>query len=135
MELIDLYDFAEHNHIAVDCLELEHEACLSIMSGEGRCYIVIDPFKISSTADETYKLAHDLGHCALGAFYNLHSPCDLVGRHEHRADVWAIKKLLPKEELKLAINHGYSEIYDLAEHFNLPENLVRKALEYYQMVS
>jgi len=40
---------------------------------------------------ELYQLAHELGHCECGAFYNRYSPFDLVGKHERRADCWAKK--------------------------------------------
>ena len=56
---------------------------------------------------------------------------DERGRREQRADRWAIKKLLPFEEMKAAITQGNTEIYELADYFTLPEDLIRQAIDYY----
>lgn len=135
MELELLYDFAVLQNIGVRRFALEKAASISYMDEDGDCYIAMDPHKIKTTADEKYKLAHDLGHCMRGAFYNRYSKLDIIGRHERRATVWAIKKLLPREELITAIKGGHGEFYDLAEYFDLPEELVREACAYYQLVS
>ncbi|MCI7650223.1 MAG: hypothetical protein SO436_09695 [Oscillospiraceae bacterium] len=55
-------------------------------------------------------MAHELGHCITGSFYNVYAVCDLRAKHERRADKWAIKKLVPRDKLKNAINSGFSEV-------------------------
>lgn len=129
--LLRLYLLAEANRIPVACLRLDHTDCLSIQDKAGNCYIAMDPMRLANAADETYKLAHDLGHCMTGAFYSLYSPCDVIGRSERRADVWAIKTLLPREALETAVARGYREPYQLAEHLDLPQEFVEKACAYY----
>ena len=64
-------------------------------------------------------------------FYNEYSAFDIRAKHEHRADVWAIKKLVPKDELIAAINSGCVNRYELSEYFELPESFIQKALDYY----
>lgn len=103
---------------------------MSICDGDF-CAIAIDPFRLDSEADERYKMAHELGHCETGSFYNEYAACDLRAKHELRADRWAIKKLLPKEELYAALHRGLAR-WEIAEEFIVPEELVEKALEYYQ---
>ena len=37
------------------------------------------------------KLAHELGHCCTGSFYNQWATADCRRRHENVADKWAIQ--------------------------------------------
>ena len=98
--------------------------------GQGKCFVAIDPFKIENTADEKVKLAHELGHCETGAFYNEYSKFDIRAKHERRADKWAIKKLVPEDELKEACTFCNNR-YELAEHFGVTEDFMQKVLDYY----
>ncbi len=130
VELDDLYDYADEHDISVDLFSMNYAESLSEPIGNGA--IAIDPFKIKSSADEKVKLAHELGHCEVGAFYNRYSPYDLVERHERRADKWAIKRLIPKLELDSAVAAGRSGVWELAELFNVTEDFMRKAIAFYQ---
>ena len=130
--LLRLYGVAEQAKIVVDRFDLPQNASLSVMDDSGRCYIAIDPVAVADTADETCKLAHELGHCMTGSFHTRSSPCDLVARHEVRADRWAIRWLLPRHQLEQAFRLGIVEPWQLAEHFSLPEAFIRKAIEYYR---
>ena len=67
-----------------------------------------------------------------GSFYNVYSPCDSRQRHENRADRWAIKKLITEDELERAVKKGYTELWELAEFFNVTEDLMRKAVSLYK---
>lgn len=129
-DLLSLYRLAESEDITVDCFELNTREALSLVS-DGKCYIAIDPFQLQSESDELIKLAHEMGHCLTGSFYNQWSPLDLRRKHERRADIWAIKKVLPKEDLYQMFRRGVTEPWELAEELQLPESFVRKALAYY----
>lgn len=131
MTVVELYALADQMRVEVDAFELGSREALSVMDDD-QCYIAIDPFKLASNADEKTKLAHELGHCATGAFYNQYSPYDLRARHERRADKWAIKKLIPKDELDAAVADGRTDIWELAEWFGVTENFMRKAVCWYQ---
>ncbi len=96
----------------------------------GGC-IVLNPEQIPDAASEKTILAHELGHLQTGSFPSA-SPADLDGRHEERANRWAIRTLLPADELCAALEGGMVELYQLAEHFGVTEELVLKAVEYYQ---
>ena len=76
-------------------------------------------------------MGHELGHCITGSFYNIHTAVDCRQRHENRADKWAIHTLIPVDALDDAIAHGCTEIWDLAEHFGVTEDFMRKAVCYY----
>ena len=133
MQLDDLYEYADEHDIPIIPFEMPESECMSVMV-DGDCYIGIDPTKLDSTADETVKLAHDLGHCETGSFYYGYSPLQLRCQCEHKADVWAIKKLIPKDELIEAFKSGIVEKWDLAEYFNVTEDFVLKAVEYYDII-
>ncbi|MCD8322375.1 MAG: hypothetical protein LUC89_05765 [Oscillospiraceae bacterium] len=66
------------------------------------------------------------------SFYNCYSSYDLRQRHENRADKWAIKKLIPKDELEEIVAEGVTEPWELAEHFGVTEDFIRKAVRWYQ---
>ncbi len=129
--LHEIYHIADQKNIVVDCFALSSRESLSIMDEDSACYIAIDPAKITSEADERTKISHELGHCITGAFYNQYSNYDCRQRHENRADKWAAKKLIPVDELDAAVANGYTELWELAEHFGVTEQFMRKAVCYY----
>jgi Zn-dependent peptidase ImmA (M78 family) len=96
-------------------------------------HIGIDTDKIDSTIEEKICLAHEIGHCMTGSFYNIYTPLDNRQKHEIRADRWAIKKLIPKNELDEAVHCGIIELWDLAEYFEVPESFMVKAIEFYKI--
>lgn len=129
--LISLYEYAENRHIDVDWCSMLKSPSLSVLLPDGSCAIAIDPWKMDNVEMETACMAHELGHCECGAFYNRYAVCDIVQMHENRADKWAIKKLISKDELDQAIAEGCETIWDLAEHFGVTEDFMRKAVCWY----
>ena len=129
--LISLYEYAENRGIDVDWCTMFRVESLSVKLEDGSCAIAIDPFKIHSNADEISKLAHELGHCETDSFYSQYAPLDERGRNETRAAHWAIKKLLPFDEMMAAMEAGCTELYQLAEYFEVPEGLIQQAVDYY----
>ncbi len=130
-ELGDLYGLAEENNISVDCFELRKRESLSIMEPDGQCYIAIDPGKIKDERDERSKLAHELGHCLTGSFYNQYAAIDSRQRHENKADKWAAQNLVTEDQLDEAVASGHTEIWDLADVFGLDISLMRKVVCWY----
>lgn len=129
--LQELYRIAEERNIAVDHFSLKKREALAMMDEDGDCFVAIDPTKVTSEADERNKLGHEMGHCCTGSFYNEHSNYDCRQRHENRADKWAIQQLITVDDLDKAIAAGYTEMWDLAEYFEVSEDFVRKAVCYY----
>lgn len=128
MRLDELYEIAEDEDIDIYATNLPLNESISIMDDDLNCYIGIDYDFIENSADEKRKLAHELGHCIKGAFYNRYSKLDLISKHEYSADKWACEVLLPKDEMQEAFENGYVEVWQLAEYFDVSENLVKKAL-------
>ena len=129
--LQECYHIAKQENIAVDHFPLSKRAALSVMDEDGVCFIAIDPTKIASNTEERVILSHELGHCITGSFYNQYSNYDCRQRHENRADKWAVKKLIPVDELEDAVTAGYTELWELAERFDVTEDFIRKAVCYY----
>lgn len=131
MTITELYDIAEQDGIDVYSFQMNECESMSLLQN-GDCYIAIDPFKLHSDTDEKEKLAHELGHCETGAFYNEYAKCDIREKHERRANIWAIKKLVPKDKLIKAIQSGFGENrWELSEYFGVTEDLMQFALYYY----
>lgn len=126
--VLSLYQCAEKQNIEVLSFSLPETSSMSIMTDNGSCYIGIDDSKRSDEATERVHLAHELGHCVTGAFYNRHSTADLRQKQENRADKWAIRKLIPIKKLDAAVADGHTELWDLAEYFGVTEDYMRKAV-------
>lgn len=107
---------------------MERAESLSLPLPDGRCAIAIDPGKIVSEEDEKEKLLHELGHCERGAFYNQYAACDVRRKHENQADKWAVQHVLSAADLDEAVAGGYTEMWELAEHFGVTEEFMRKAV-------
>ena len=74
---------------------------------------------------------HELGHLATGALHKVDSPYELVERSESRAVSWSAQTFLTEEHFRQAFRQGYTEPWQLAEYFDLPEADVRAALAYW----
>ncbi len=123
-----LYTQAQEQNITVDRLPLTKREALSLMEPDGSCFICLDPQKLRSQAEERTKLGHELGHCFTGSFYNRYAAIDCRQKHENRADRWEIQRLIPVEELDSAVASGCTELWELAEHFGVTEEFMRKAV-------
>ena len=129
--LQEIYHIAKKKNIIVDRFALRKREALSLMEENGDCFIAIDPDKIANETEERTKLSHEIGHCSTGAFYNQYSNYDCRQRHENKADKWAVKYLIPVEDLDTAVANGCTEIWELAEHFGVTEQFMQKAVCYY----
>ena len=130
-ELTDLYRKAEQLNIPIYHLPLPKTGSVSIMDETGRCSIGMDLPRRRSQTEQRVRLAHELGHCVTGSFYNRFSGCDERRRHENRADKYAIEELIPVAELDEAVAEGCTEQWELAERFGVDEDFLRKALCWY----
>ena len=93
--------------------------------------VFLDKEKSKTHAEEKSALLHESGHYATGATHAVYSKLDLVEQHEYKADKWAVQHALTEDELDEAVAEGYTEIWDLAEHFNVTEDFMRKVICWY----
>ncbi len=129
-----LYEIAANSGVQIVCFDLPNACSVSVMTGSGNCYIGIDPFQIDTEKQERVHLAHELGHCVTGSFYNMYSDFDVRERHETRADRRAAAWLVPVEELKFALSHGITEAWSLAEYFSVTEEFIQKTIYNYRIM-
>ena len=125
---LELYRYAEQQDIDVDWVSMELATSLSVPLPGGQYAIAINPWKMDSLAMETVCLAHELGHCETGSFYNPYAVCDVRRKHENRADKWAIRRLVPRAEYAAALAYGFTDIHALAERFGVTPEFMKKAV-------
>nr|DAN81416.1 MAG TPA: IrrE protein [Caudoviricetes sp.] len=129
-DLLGLYAYAERRNIDVDWIPMRRATSLSVPLGDGYA-IALDPWKLGTIAQETVCLAHELGHCETGSFYNQYAALDVRQRHENRADKWAIRRLVPEDDLDAAMADGCDTIPALADRFGVTEPFMAKAVCWY----
>lgn len=131
MSLNELYEIAEKSNIRVDEFRLSQDTKSLAVYIDGKYAVALDVSKLKTNADIVAALAHELGHCKTHSFYNINNILDVRTKHEYNADKWACENLLPKDEMLEAFHQGYVEVWQLAEYFEVSENLVKKALWIY----
>lgn len=93
--------------------------------------IFLDKRKLRTSSEEKCALLHESGHYSTGTTHEIYSPLDLIEKHEYKADKWAVERALSEDELDKAIAEGYTEMWDLAEHFGVTEDFMRKVVCWY----
>ena len=131
MEIQNLYALARQQNIEVFPFPLPQTGSMSIMEDSGACCIAMDDAVLDGAVRERVHLSHELGHCITGSFYNRYAAVDCRQRHENRANKWAIEALIPVDALDEAIADGCTEVWELADRFQVTEDFIRKAVCYY----
>lgn len=121
---------AEEAGITVLYCDIPCNKSISIEDDHGD-FVLMDYSLSCSDVSGRVHLAHEIGHSMTGAFYNPYAACDIRKKHENRADKWAIKQLIPREAFQFALDRGISELWELAEYFNVTEDFMKKAACYY----
>lgn len=130
MELSQLYSDLRAHQISLYLKEIGFSEAATI-EYRGKYAVFLDPVCFSSLRKMKTVLAHEIGHCATGCTHRISSPLDLIERHEYKANRWAIERCLPYNALQEAMRKGFREPWQLAEYFDLPEEFVHLAIEYY----
>lgn len=130
-ELCDFYEYCRENRVDV----IPYFGCPqpgATIRDEDYYAIFLDFSKIHSTRLLRGVCCHELGHVATGALHKVDSPFELAERSEYRANRWAVRTFLPEEAFREAFAAGYTEPWQLAEYFDLPQQDIEKALHYWQ---
>lgn len=138
-KLNNLYELAKEQQIPVDEQCPESIISMSVRLQSGKKVIALSPDstyeKQETTSEPIYTklecFAHEMGHCVTDSFYAGYSPLELRAKHEYRANKWAIEYLMPFSSLCDAVAHGYREIWELAEYFDVSCAFVEKAIKSY----
>ena len=131
MDVLALYDIARQQNIEVFPFPMAENGSMSILREDGLCFIGMDASVQDGGIQERVHLSHELGHCITGSFYNRYAAMDCRQRHENRADKWAIEQLITVDALDEAIADGCTEVWELAERFEVTEDFVKKAVCYH----
>ena len=129
-ELSDFYGYCQKNQVDV----IPYCGCPqpgATIRDREQYAIFLDFTKIRSTRLLKGICYHELGHAATGALHKVNSPYELVERSEYRANRWSAEHYLPAKELREAFQNGFTEPWQLAEYFDLPQQDIEKALYYW----
>lgn len=129
-ELSDFYGFCRANQ--VDVIPFAGCPCPGATIRDGNyCAVFLDFSKIRSTRLLRSVCCHEMGHVATGALHKVDSPFELAERSEYRANRWCAQHYLTQEDFRDAFDAGYTEAWQLAEYFDMPERDVKAALTYW----
>ena len=132
MQTDKLYKLAEENGITIEGHPLPESKALTVKLGENY-FVAIDTAVLCSPSGERVCLAHELGHCQTSSLYTENEDKKTRGKNERKAEIWAIKKLVPFKELTVFITKsGTDDLISLSEHFGVTPEFMYKALLYYQ---
>lgn len=129
-ELSDFYDYCEKHD--VDIIPYYNAPSEGATIRDGDYYaIFLDIAKIRSTRVLKGVCCHENGHVATGALHKVSSPYELVERSEYRANRWVAQNYLTEQQFREAFAAGYTELWQLADYFDLPEEVIKTALSYW----
>lgn len=126
----NLMRIAESHNISIEYCNLPLNESMILQDKDGDT-IIIDISLVGEGANERAHLAHEIGHSVMGAFYNPYAPLDTRQKHEYKANKWAVTNCISEQELDQAVSDGYTDIYSLAEHFNVPIQFMKMAVCWY----
>lgn len=129
-ELKDFYDYCRENQVCVIPFT-GMPAPGAAIRDRGRYGVFLDFSQIKSTRLLRGICCHEMAHVATGALHKVSSPYELVERSEYRANRWCAQNYLTEEAFRQAFAAGCTELWQLAEYFDLPEQDVKNALTYW----
>ena len=131
-ELSHFYDYCKMNNVDVIPYMGMPSQGATIRDG-GEYAIFLDFTKISTLRQLRSTCLHEQGHVATGALHKVSSSFDTVERSEYRANRWIAQQYLTVDAFRDAFAAGYTELWQLADYFDLPEENIKRALSYWKM--
>lgn len=135
--IIDLYRLADERSIYVDESCPRSIVAMSVKLKDGQKIISLSDFDAERTEEDELPytklecFAHEMGHCETDSFYGFYSSLETRGKHEYRANKWAINYVVPFDELCRAVSKGNRELWQLAEYFDVSPEFMEKAINYH----
>lgn len=123
-----LLKIANDEHIKIDFFPMEEVKVVSIPKS-----IALNPNKVETNRELKVMLAHELGHQKRNAFYNIRSTQETRKWQEERATRWAVDTLIPFDDIKKAFKKGYTEIWELADYFDVTEDFIKDAVRVHKI--
>ena len=129
-ELNVFYDFCEDNNVAVIPYDGMPKPGATIRDGSDFA-VFLDFTQIPTTRKLRGVCCHEMSHVATGALHRAASPFESVERSEYRANRYTAQRFLSERAFRRAFSEGATELWQLAEYFELPEEDIKKALHYW----
>ena len=129
-ELSDFYNQCKQNNVDI----IPYLGCpnhAATIRDEEWLAVFLDFNQIKSTRLLRGICYHESGHVGTGALHKVSSPYETVERSEYRANRWAAEHYLTTDDFRAAFADGYTELWELAEYFDLPEDDIKNALSYW----
>lgn len=125
----ELYKLAKKEGIETHTVSCPKSKAITI-NIKNKKHIGIDKSVLKNEYDERLVLAHEIGHALTDAYYSdFENPVNVI-RMEHRANKKTVEMLVPKTQLDKIIDEN-STVFTLAEHFMVPEEMIKKAFWLY----
>lgn len=105
------------------------DACTVKLSGNFGLFLNIG--KIHSLRQEKEAVVHEWAHIVSDATYGVDAPEAVRHKAEETARREELKELLPFDEMRGVVQSGVTQIFELSEYFNVSEEKVSEAIEYY----
>lgn len=129
MTVNELYALSATKGITVHSVNCPRSKAISL-SVDGDKFIGIDRNVFKNEYDERLVLAHELGHSLTDGYYsNVENPIN-IKRMEFRALKKTVELLVPERELSSLLRDEIT-VFELSEHFSVPEDLIKKAFWFY----
>ena len=114
--LNQLNQYAIQHNIDVDFFSMRAIKALSIPGA-----IALNPLMIHTMPELIDAYSHELGHHETGSFYKIDSKYETRQRMEEKATLLA------------AFEMGYTEIWQLAEYFNVTEDFIKNTIRIHRV--
>ena len=129
-ELKDFYDYCRQNRVDVIPF-CGMPAPGATIGDRGKYAVFLDFSQLPTTRQLRGVCCHEMSHIATGALHKVSSPYELVERSEYRANRYTAQHYLTERAFREAFAAGYTELWQLAEYFELPEQDIKSALTYW----
>lgn len=129
-ELAQFYDFCKENKVQVIPYSGMPHPAATVRDGNNYA-IFLDFSQIPNTRLLRGMCCHEMSHVATGALHRVNSPHDSVERSEYRANRHTAQTFLTEKAFRQAFSAGYTEPWQLAEYFDMPQQDVERALRYW----
>ena len=129
-EISDFYHYCRENRVDVIPYDRCPRAGAAIRDGEDFA-IFLDFSKIRSVRLLRGVCCHELAHIATGSLHKVDSPFELAERSEYKAHRWAAEHYLTEAMFREAFRAGYTQPWQLADYFDLPERDVVTAYRFW----
>lgn len=132
MNLNKLYDLVDNEKIKVYECNIDNANGIFV-NINGINAIALNKKEIDTSTKEKCVVAEELGHYYYDATYSpLCLDVSFINKQEFRAKKWAFKTLIPASQIIYLLNHGITDICEMAEEIGVTEELLKMACEYYK---